>query len=524
MDQQTLTKSMSQSSAECAPTNRSLRRIVFRNTSANLMRLAGAGILALILPPFLVRTLSTETYSTWALLLQLAAYVGFLDFGIQTAVSRFVAHADELGDIGQRDGIASTALVLLTIISLTGCFIIAMVAWQLPHLFRAMPAGVSGPAKVALLVMGGSFALGLPFSVIHAVFIGLQRSEIPSGILVANRLLMTAMVAGLALKHSGIAYMAAGVALANVLSYGVSYLAWRVWAPHVRLDFALASKDRAVEIGNYSLSLLAWLAATLMISGLDLGLVGIFDYRATAYYAVGVTLTNFVVQTQGTLFAALLPASAVLNARGDAEKLGTVLISSTRYGTLILLAMALPLLLGGKFILRLWVGADYASHSILIMQILVVANMVRLFTLPYATLLLGTGQQTKVIASPLAEGITNLAASIIGVKLFGAVGVAIGTLVGSFVGVGLHLFYNMPRTSAMAIDRTSLLRDGLLRPLACGAPFLLVILLHSIAPNIANSANALLLTLAIVTSSWLFWSYGLMRSERRTLETLWRPS
>ncbi len=95
------------------------------------------------------------------------------------------------------------------------------------------------------------------------------------------------------------------------------------------------------------------------------------------------TITNFVGQTQGTVFAALLPASAVLNARRDAQKLGKLLTLSTRYGMLLLLAMGLPLIIIGGPILRLWVGKDYALHSLLIMQVLVVANVVRLSALPY---------------------------------------------------------------------------------------------------------------------------------------------
>ena len=157
-----------------------------------------------------------------------------------------------------------------------------------------------------------------------------------------------------------------------------------------------------------------------------------------------------------------------MNARRDAQKLGTLLTLSTRYGMLILLAMGLPLITVGGSILRLWVGKDYALHSLLIMQVLVVANVVRLSALPYATLLLGTNQQRKVILSPLAEGITNLVASVLGAYLLGAVGVAIGTLIGSFVGVGLHLVHNMPRTTAIAVDRSGLVKQGLCVP--CSAP------------------------------------------------------
>src|SRR5438552_2517693 len=158
----------------------SLERTVVKNAGANVFRLAGAAIVALLLPPFLVRTLPKETYGAWALLLQLTLYVGYLDFGIQTAVARFVAHANELDHCEERDGIVSTAFVMLTIAMGFGCLLVVLLVWQLPVIFRQMPAELYRPAQVALLFMGCSFALSLPVSVIHAVFTGLQRNEIPA--------------------------------------------------------------------------------------------------------------------------------------------------------------------------------------------------------------------------------------------------------------------------------------------------------------------------------------------------------
>lgn len=499
------------------PVKQSLKQAVFRNASANLARLGASGIVALLLPPFLVRTLPIETYSTWALVLQVTLYVGFLDFGIQTAVARFVAHADELNDEEQRDGITSTAFLCLVVGSALGLLAVAVLAWQLPHVFRAMPVSLRREAEAALLLVGGSFALGLPVSVIHAVFIGQQRNVIPVSILIFNKLIMAALLVVIVLRHSGIAAMGAAVALANVLSYGASYIAWRAWAPHVRIRIALASKSYAKKIASYSAALGVWQVGMIMVSGLDLSIVGMFKYRDTGYYSVAATLTNFVVLTQSAIFAALLPASAVLGARGDSRKLGAWLLSSTRYGLLILLTMASPLLLAGKFILSIWVGKDYALHSTSIMQVLVVANVVRLSFLPYATLLLGVGEQRKVILSPLAEGVTNLVASVIGAYLLGAIGVAIGTLIGSFVGVGLNLLYNVPRTPAISIDRPSLMKEGLIRPLVCAAPLVLLLLYDAIAPHMLNGIAALFWGIAIITTGFMFWSYGLLGSERRKL-------
>jgi O-antigen/teichoic acid export membrane protein len=377
-----------------------------------------------------------------------------------------------------------------------------------------MPAPLHHGAVIGMLLMGGSFALGLPFSVIQSIFVGLHRNEIPAALVVLNRFAMAALILGTVFHRGGLAAMGAAVAVANVASYGAALAAWRRWAPHVRLSLSLVSRSYGEKVGGYSVALAVWFAGMLMVGGLDLTIVAKFDYSATAFYAVAATLTGFVAQAQGAIFAALLPASAVLSARNDARKLGQVLTTSTRYGMFILLAMVLPLMSAGRFILRIWVGPNYAAHSITILEVLLVANVVRLAALPYATLLLGTNQQRKVILSPLAEGVTNMVASILGAYFLGAIGVAIGTFIGSFVGVGLHLFHNMPRTSAITVDRTALITQGLLRPLACAIPVVAVLLFECLAPSAVARALPLWFAVAASGSVFLFWTYGLSRSER----------
>jgi O-antigen/teichoic acid export membrane protein len=438
-----------------------------------------------------------------------------MDFGIQTAVARFVAHADELGDTHQRDGIVSTAALLLAMATIIGLLGLAILAWQLPTVFKAMPRNLYGEARLSLWFMGASFAIGLPFSVVSAVFIGLQRNEIPVAIVITNRALMAGMIIAVVSKHWGLAAMGSAVACANLLSCVLSCFAWRKWAPHVEVRPSLVSRLYAHEIIRYSAALAIWSAGSLMVSGLDLTIVGIADYSATAYYAVAATLTNFVVQAQSAIFAALLPVSAILGARGDAQRLGMLLISSTRYGLLILLSMAMPLILMANLVLRLWVGPDYALQGTSITQVLLVANAVRLSALPYATFLLGIGEQQKVVLSPLAEGITNLIASIVGAILLGAIGVAIGTLIGAFVSVGLHILYNMPRTPAIAVNRFLLLKDGILRPLLCAMPAAGLIAAR-LSVNIASSTTVVWLIIgATVSTLWLLWRFGLINSERR---------
>ena len=66
-------------------------RTFLRNSLANAMNGASGALLTLAVPPVLARMLRAEAFSAWTLVLQLAAYASYLNFGIQGGVSRYVA-------------------------------------------------------------------------------------------------------------------------------------------------------------------------------------------------------------------------------------------------------------------------------------------------------------------------------------------------------------------------------------------------------------------------------------------------
>jgi len=133
--------------------NRKEKLVLLKNATANLARGSAAAIVAVILPPFLVRLMSADSYSAWSLILQLSAFIGYLDFGIQTAIGRFVAHANERGDTERRDRIVSTATVALSIAGLLGIGGSIGTAIGLGRLFPQMPSLLLGDARTALLVV-----------------------------------------------------------------------------------------------------------------------------------------------------------------------------------------------------------------------------------------------------------------------------------------------------------------------------------------------------------------------------------
>jgi hypothetical protein len=105
------------------------------------------------------------------------------------------------------------------------------------------------------------------------------------------------------------------------------------------------------------------------------------------------------------------------------------------------------------------------------------------------------------------------------VQKFGAIGVAIGTLVGAVVSLGVHLFVSMHYTrSAVLIRRPRFVIEGLLRPLITITPSLLLYPFWR-QGNILP-ASPIVLAIWMVATVTIAWTIGLKAEEHRELKTL----
>jgi O-antigen/teichoic acid export membrane protein len=472
-----------------------LRLRILKNAVANLGRGGVSAVVALMLPPVLLRHMSPVDYAVWVLVLQIAAYMGYLDFGLQTAVGRYIALANEKKDEKLRDGIFSTAVAGLGLAAVLGIFLIMAAVIASHRIFPKVPISLLGSMRIAMMIVGISVALGLPASAWNGVFVGLQRYEIPAISAGTGKLLSALGLIVAAITGRSLVLMACVVAATNLLSYIAQFAMLRRVAPDIRFRGKLITTPMVRELFGYCLSLTVWSISMLFISGIDLVLVGRFDFSAVTPYAVSATLVSFLGGIQVAVFGVIMPHAAGLYVQQNSRALGNLLVKTTRLGVLLLLLTGLPLIAFAAPIIKIWIGAQFAQAGGPILTILVIANMVRLTGVPYANILVGTGQQRLVIVSPLMEGVTNLVASILLGLKFGAIGVAWGTLVGAVAAVLANIFYNLPRTRAdIDCSRSRYSLESLAIPALCGIPVCLVLLVTALFKSIGA---------AIVVPAWL---------------------
>jgi O-antigen/teichoic acid export membrane protein len=245
-------------------------------------------------------------------------------------------------------------------------------------------------------------------------------------------------------------------------------------------------------------------------------IIGWFDYQSIVYYGLAASLTGFLTSLHSSVFGVFMPKAAALGAKQDREALGHLLVSNTRYGAILLIATSLPLVLGAKLLLTLWVGNNYAIHTTLLLQLMVIANFIRYLGAPYATIALAIGEQKQLILSPIVEGLVNITISTALTARYGVIGVAIGTLCGAFISVGMHFFYNLKRTHGINIKNKKPLLHAVAKPILLVLPATLFWCMYG-QINLSFIVELGFLCGVSIVSYLLLWNYAIFTSERKKI-------
>ncbi len=495
------------------------KRNILRGSALNLIQMVLTLAVSLVLPPFLVHHMPPAEYSAWILILQLSAFVNYLELGMQTAVGKFVAEFHATGDRPSIAKVVGTAFSILMAAALLGMAVVGVLSWRVPQLFHQMPPDLVHEVRLGVIAVGSTTALLLPFSIFLAIFIGLQKYLIPTVVLSIGKVVTAGGTVLLLLLHGSISQMALFIAAINILTATAQYFCWHRYA-RAEVPFAYFDFNRrfAIRLGEYCGVLSLWTLGGLFISGLDTSIVGHFDYKNTGYYAVAGSATNFMLLIVGNALGPLMPALSSLQSSRTPREMGELLVRTTRYGVLLLCALGLPLMLGSYPLLTLWLGRTYAAHSMPFLIALVLGNVIRQFGYPYALMVVATGNQRLATISPVSEAIINFALSVWLAHRLGAIGVAYGTVLGACAGLAAHLLFSMRFTQpTIRVPRVHLLLAGFGRPLLCVLPSLL--LLPAWRAYTLLPMRLPLLALWAVSTFTIAWTLGANRTERGQLLT-----
>lgn len=483
---------------------KSLSFIVTKNGLANLVRGGATAAVAVLLPRFLVHTLDTEHFAAWVLILQIAAYSSYLDFGLQTAIARFIAQAIELEQKERQAKLISTALVLLSLAGALAFGAISIIVWQFPHLFKGVPSNLLSEFRGGALLLSLSACMLLPLSAYTGVLVGMHRNEIPALAIGGSRLAGAFAVILASYRTQSLAVLALCFGVPNVIGGLLQMAAVHELMKSGAVRLRHISRAIGGELLRFCAGLTVWSFSMLLVSGLDVTIVGYFQFSAAGFYSIAAILITFFAGLTNAGLSALMAPVAALHARSEGGRIGHIVFVATRMTLFANLCLTAVIFLWGGPLLRLWVGPVYTISALPILKVLALAQTIRLIGGPYSVMLIGIGEHHRGISPSIFEALVNLAVSIAGMKLFGPIGVAWGTLIGAFCAILWILSRTMPSVVGVRVAVRTFFAHAILPGTI---PFLPLAILWMIHGHLHSVAYGISLAFCVVATAAISWSW-----------------
>jgi O-antigen/teichoic acid export membrane protein len=209
----------------------------------------------------------------------------------------------------------------------------------------------------------------------------------------------------------------------------------------------------------------------------------------------------------------LLPVASELHATAGGETLRTFLISATRITVGILLPFACILAFLSRQLITVWVGPQYASASAVAITLLV-ACVVGTAAWPAGTVLQAMSRHKLLAAASIMSAAANVLLSIVLLRHFGMIGVALGTLIPAVLEIGCFTF---PYTFRLVGVRPRTVVTEVVRPLAMPTLNMATALWIITTYFTVDSAGGIVLTggAAGLVYAGTYWVTGHSTPERR---------
>lgn len=417
--------------------NSSVKKLL-RNIFANQLGFLVSVVVTFFLSPYVVNSLGGTRYGIWSLIVSLTGNYGLLAFGIQGAVTRYIAHAAATGDREKVNGYFNTALFFLAG-SATLVLLVGLVMTLFINYLFVLPKDFVSEAKLACLLVTLSAVTTFCFASFDCVLIAHQRFQATNVVGTVNTIIRAGLTVWF-LKHGyGIVALAAlGTVLTLLNGLVIATIVKKMFS-WIKTSYKLTQRCYLNELVSYGHKSFTVGIAISLIYQCDLMVIGTsLSMDRVAIYSLAATLVTYLVQFVNSISIAFDPYITGLCALDKKEDIRKLYVNGSCIMYMLAGLIVAGCLVFGQDFFTLWVGPKYAECAN-ILSILVIPQFFGAGARVGRSILVGMAKIGPLAFAVLCEGIFNLILSLILVQYYGLIGVAIGTLVPNIVNNGVWL-------------------------------------------------------------------------------------
>ena len=401
-----------------------------KKTLVNLLSSAAGYIVpsavVFVTTPLLIHLVGKAAYGIQGLSNTVLGYFLIMDMNMDMALIKFLAEDTAKNDTASINRLLNVTLKIYLVIGMIGMLIIALCSNLLVHNVFIIPTNLLVQANyVFLLTACGFFASSFNMW-IRGVAIGLQRYDYANTLNIFSNLFGNGLGILSAYWGGGVV----GFTFFKVVSAVVISIAFfffmRKQLPSFKLThgFDLSAFKRILGFTSYGVLLRI---SGLILGKLDVLFIGMWIGAAAAgIYSIPFLIYSTLSYLIANMFHFLFPMSSELFSINKFDELRQIFVKLSKSLTILAVMLYLPIIVFGKIILQLWVGAEIAENAGLVLFYLAIAGFLgTIFVANVSTFIVGIGNVKLFTIYSISKGLFSCGLFFFFIKKYGIDGAGI---------------------------------------------------------------------------------------------------
>lgn len=449
------------------------RKRIIQNVSSSWFSLGITVVVGILLSPFILHRLGDAAFGIWVLIFSITDYYGLFDLGIRSSIVRYVS---KFAATDSKEDLAKLINTSLFTYGCIGAFTLILTVGLSSYIdsFFHIPPEFHATARLLLVIVGASVAVGFPLGIVGGFLEGLQRFYVVSWTNIGSTLIRALLIVIVLLQGKGLI----AIAIITVVLPIITSIVRAVIALHIcPVEFGFRYVDRAMfrEIANYGgVTFMIMVAGRLKFKTDEIVIGSMMSAAAITYFNIGARIVDYAGEVVIALAQNFLPMASESEATGDLTLLRKVFVAGNRFCAFTILPMTAILLILGKSVIEVWVGKKYVATSYPVLVIMILAMTLMWLQGASGRVLFGISKHGTWAIVTLVEGVANLILSIILVRPYGIVGDAFGTA----IPLTCSMIFFMPGhvCRRLGISLRHYLREAYVTPILANLPLVAVLL------------------------------------------------
>lgn len=392
-----------------------------------VLSLGSTIIVSFFMMPFLVHNLGNEQYGLWLVVAAIVGFYGFFDFGIGTAVGKYISSALGKDEYDRANHIINTSFFLFLGIGI----LIVILSFVLSGLGLLADRGNAKTFAILMSIIGANVGIVFPLRIIKGILMSQVRFDLIVYVNLFKLFTRTSLVILFINNGFGVIALACITFATEIAGKCLEFYFVRRYAPFVRFfDISYFQKELLRDFIKYSWSVLVMnLSEMARMRLIPVFVSSFIGLNFVVMYGIALRIVEYFELLMKNCVGFVMPVLSRFDGQNNDDLVKRTFEYTAMVSVLITVFISSSLVFYGQEFIQAWMGEEY-THSYTILMLILLPMSLSFAQSASKELLLALSKHSIYAKLTFGEVVCSSIFSIILSTYYGINSIAYATLLG----------------------------------------------------------------------------------------------